>query len=501
MSAKPKLRRREFWLLLGACVLILVLVPVVRHYQLRATARAYVAQLRAQGEKLDLAEVLPPVVAPDAEASAVLLEAAALLATNRNVLYRNPPQALQMVAPGRAQIGWQQPAVVDGPVSNSWAEVEAALAQDDAVLPLLRQLPPRPAFDFNLPYDQGIDKIRLPHLVASRKIAQRLSAAVLVELHRGDAATAATDVRAMLALVQGLAHDRMFITELVRMANTHLAVGASWELLQAPNVSDSELAALQQDWAALEFIRPGENALLMERAEWRRQLDKWRDSSIALREDLGYSPLTWDELLSAEDLQANLRRIKYRMDLLRWRYWWSYADELHALQSEQVVLGTLRQARTNESMFALAEQQDKQLEALGNAATNSGAGIGPGRFDLRHLLSAPVQVQELFFGKVMQAETSRRMVVTAIALKRYQLKNGQFPEKLAELTPDVLPIAPIDPMSGQPFHYRREGADGFLLYSVGKDGVDDGGDASNGSSSKSMYWLKGRDWVWPQPVR
>lgn len=33
---------------------------------------------------------------------------------------------------------------------------------------------------------------------------------------------------------------------------------------------------------------------------------------------------------------------------------------------------------------------------------------------------------------------------------------------------------PLDPCSGQPFVYRREGG-GFLLYSVGTDGADPGG--------------------------
>ena len=35
-------------------------------------------------------------------------------------------------------------------------------------------------------------------------------------------------------------------------------------------------------------------------------------------------------------------------------------------------------------------------------------------------------------------------------------------------------VAPVDPFTGKPLEYRREG-DGFLIYSAGPDGRDDGG--------------------------
>jgi hypothetical protein len=60
------------------------------------------------------------------------------------------------------------------------------------------------------------------------------------------------------------------------------------------------------------------------------------------------------------------------------------------------------------------------------------------------------------------------------ALERYRLREGAFPEALAGLTPELLPEPPIDPWTDQPLRYRREG-DSYVLYSVGPDGVDDGG--------------------------
>ena len=45
---------------------------------------------------------------------------------------------------------------------------------------------------------------------------------------------------------------------------------------------------------------------------------------------------------------------------------------------------------------------------------------------------------------------------------------------LADLVPDYLSEVPQDPFSGKPLLYRRN-AKGYVLYSVGLDGRDDGG--------------------------
>lgn len=505
MNTRPKLRRRDFWLLLGACVLVLLLVPVVRHYQLRATARAYVAQLRAQGEKLDLAEVVPPSVPPEQDSSALLLQAIALLDRDKNVLSTNPPLAMHMVAPGRARISWQQPAIVNDKDSNSWAEVETVWEHDSAALALLRQIPPHPSFDFNLPYQKGFAAMPLKHLAPAKGSASHLSAAALMELHRGDPDAATQDIRAMLAVVNGMAHDRLAISELVRLAIAGIANNATWELLQATNVTESELSSLQQDWAGLEFIQAGENALLVERAAGLAEFAPMRQSNDELMKLSGpVGSWDWNDLFSLDTLPAVLRQWKFPLDVLRWRYWWSYADEIRTLQGEQVLLETYRQARTNASLLPLAERQDKRLEHVMGGTNGQEVLVWLGNLtqsDLRDLMSSSVWSLRRTFAKVMRAETSRRMTITAIALKRYQLKHGQFPENLEALTPDFLPAGLLDPMSGKPFHYRRDGADDFLLYSVGDDGMDDGGDATNATGGKSLYWLYGKDWVWPQPGR
>ena len=70
----------------------------------------------------------------------------------------------------------------------------------------------------------------------------------------------------------------------------------------------------------------------------------------------------------------------------------------------------------------------------------------------------------------------RRMAAMALAIRLYEIDRGHRPTELAELVPDYLDEIPPDPMSigGSPFTYVPDAAEP-VLYSVGKNGNDDGG--------------------------
>ena len=98
-------------------------------------------------------------------------------------------------------------------------------------------------------------------------------------------------------------------------------------------------------------------------------------------------------------------------------------------------------------------------------------------------------------------ETHPSLTRSVIALKRYQLRHGKLPPNLDALVPDFLPAVLLDFMTGQPLKYRLKSGGGFLLYSVGEDGVDDGGDPRPTDPKKKVISLfDGRDYVWPKPV-
>ena len=62
----------------------------------------------------------------------------------------------------------------------------------------------------------------------------------------------------------------------------------------------------------------------------------------------------------------------------------------------------------------------------------------------------------------------------AFALAAYRADRGTYPAKLADLVPKYVAEVPKDIFNASELHYRPEGG-GYLLYSVGANGKDDGG--------------------------
>lgn len=63
---------------------------------------------------------------------------------------------------------------------------------------------------------------------------------------------------------------------------------------------------------------------------------------------------------------------------------------------------------------------------------------------------------------------------TALAIERYRLSRGQLPAGFDDLVPVYLLEVPRDPFDGRPLRYRRL-EPGFVVYSIGLDETDDGG--------------------------
>jgi hypothetical protein len=83
----------------------------------------------------------------------------------------------------------------------------------------------------------------------------------------------------------------------------------------------------------------------------------------------------------------------------------------------------------------------------------------------------------------------------ACALERYHLAHGEYPETLDALVPQFIEKLPHDIIGGQPLHYRRTGDGQFLLYSVGWNENDDGGQESPPNKNGGTDFSQG-DWVW-----
>jgi hypothetical protein len=75
---------------------------------------------------------------------------------------------------------------------------------------------------------------------------------------------------------------------------------------------------------------------------------------------------------------------------------------------------------------------------------------------------------------VDRATQTQDNLTVAFALAWYQLEHGRYPENLDALAPKYLPRVPSDLFSGKALVYRPS-ENGYLLYSVGINGIDEGG--------------------------
>jgi len=504
---------KKWWvkllLAIAAVVILLAVWLSLSSVHSKNGVERYKDQLRAAGEKLELNDVLPPPVDPDKNGLEFFTRAFNSMSPVMNgMLSTNSPSAMRIVAPGKAMIGWQQPEIISDYGSsayrNTWADLDQQLQLGSGVINFLRQGAERPQLDFQLDYGQGA-VLLLPHLNKLKQTALLLSPAALADLHRGDSASAATNLHTLLRTVNAWKDEPVIISQLVRIAMAQIAVAAQWEFLQGTNITDSQLAMLQRDWTNMQFVLPMEQALLMERAWGARNIEQLRSSNSPSRTyssgwgsgSSGGSGGSGDWLDMLKDMSDSMKR--KTSDTL-WRVAWSYDDELNLLQGDQVLVETMRQIHTNGYFKNALADRDRRLAALGLDRPGTNWLRNHLHDELAALGTETVQSLQHSIERVLACEAARTMASTAVALKRYQLRHQSYPKDLSALVPEFLPEVPRDPVDGHSLRYQVLSDGNFLLYSVGTDGVDNGGDPTAPSGTRSINWLRGRDWVWPQPA-
>ncbi|HQR05421.1 MAG TPA: hypothetical protein PLN21_01295 [Gemmatales bacterium] len=167
-------------------------------------------------------------------------------------------------------------------------------------------------------------------------------------------------------------------------------------------------------------------------------------------------------------------------------YWWKWLEMEFSL---------------NSLALAQAEVLERGNEIIALAKANPAALT---RFDPSQLpLQIPYQfkkVKNLVVKQYLQTwcrlataelstQAERRALIAALACERYRLAIKSYPETLNDLVPAYLSAVPIDPYSGTALLYRRL-PDRVVVYSVGKDGKDDGGEVLNTITSPKDRGVK-----------
>jgi hypothetical protein len=92
--------------------------------------------------------------------------------------------------------------------------------------------------------------------------------------------------------------------------------------------------------------------------------------------------------------------------------------------------------------------------------------------------------------RATQGQAIADFAALACSLERYRLRNGQYPDSLTALAPDFIVALPKDWITGLPYQFRKTDTS-FVLYSVGWDQKDGGGDTRLIKADDRQG-----DWVW-----
>ena len=74
--------------------------------------------------------------------------------------------------------------------------------------------------------------------------------------------------------------------------------------------------------------------------------------------------------------------------------------------------------------------------------------------------------------------------MVALAAERYRRQHRRWPDALEALVPAFLPNVPVDPYDGKRLRYLRL-KEGVVIYSIGPDLTDNGGNLDRQNRSRS----------------
>lgn len=473
-------------ILIGAMLLIAfcIIAPMVIHHQKKTALEAYQKELKDRGESIIPAEIAPHF--NDTElATARRLQGAAV-----QLNYKNIPHVAKVVTPGHAMASWKEAILPDEDATNIWDGLRSEISVHATAFPMLREISRQPLGGVNLDYSLG-PYLPLMHLAPTKGAATALASAMVLELHDGQPQEAWEDLMACVRISHACEREPLLISQLVHCAMITTAASATWEALQYPGWQDAQLAELQQAWISIEVTARLQPALAMERSMQTMSFDLGRQNYTNLS-SLGFS--TTPSQSSVGEFLVNPRLgISSLLDRFP-RYWawqsrWSYDEEVYSMKIIQAALESERQFQTNNAFLPTAAALDKTFTNINNSYA--------GMQDKFRLQTSYEWVNHSLhkFGII---EMQKRIVIAAIALQRFRLAHGSYPDNLTELVPGYLPSLPMDTMDGQPLRYKLKPDGTFLLYSVGDNGVDNGGDST--PTSDMTAWTSGRDAVWPMPA-
>jgi len=306
---------------------------------------------------------------------------------------------------------------------------------------------------------KGFDTL-LPHLPKIKSGMQLAEMAAILDAENNDEKQAAADVLTTLALARSLKAEPVLISQLVRAAGVSLAVDALNQVMNRTTLPPESLSELSKAFQNMEdYDARGDG--------FNRAMIGEKVNHLALLKNRGQLV----QLLSTPGVMGMPDEQRRRMV--------EYLKQTGDLKEEQDYLETSSQQLLSAQQEAFPDRLKiaSLIRQRATEATNRGL-----------LLNA--MIFNSFAGSVSREASglaNLRLALTAVALEQFRAAHdNRYPAALSELTPNYLDATLMDPFDGQSLRYRKQGA-GYVLYSIGPDLKDDGGERKNGKGGDIVF--------------
>jgi hypothetical protein len=359
-------------------------------------------------------------------------------------------------------------------------DVLLALSKYDPAIEELREASRLSYSRFPLEYDKDdLAAILLPHLAKLKRCSQVLQLRAIAELQNGQTEKALADVTLALQLTGKIRTEPCLISHLVRIAMLRIILQPVWEGLAEHKWSDEQLVALDAELAKLDFFPDYKLAMHCELGFQGGEMDRLRRHPEHLQD---FWALGGDEAKSSKQLLPG--KITAHLIPAGWFY------QNHFRCARMMMEYYIPLANVNQDTFSpdLARHCDAALTAEIKSASP---------FNMLERLMLPALGNAA--KKFAYGQASVNLARVAIALERYRLAHDEYPEALDMLVPQFMEKLPHDIINGQPLHYRRTSDGQFVLYSVGWNETDDGGEVA--FKKDGAVDINNGDWVWRYPAK
>ncbi len=311
--------------------------------------------------------------------------------------------------------------------------------------------------------------VLLPHVQRMRSLARSLQASAMRRLGDGDVDGAVDDQIAMLRLGRHVGSQGGLIELLVGTAIEGIGQASIGQTIHSGQCRMEDLQRLAREMDALPPI-PG---LAKE------HIDTERMVGLECVIHIGrHGPLPWggNFVFPGSEIQPG-----FEDGLMRSSIDWEvvcievnqYYDQLEAALEPAGPSVRAERMRGFEAEFRAMELQMRTPSTLVKSILSGRSGRGRLLAGQMAGMLLPAHQQGFAAGQRITALNATTRI--AIALELFRLKNGEYPRKLPELVPEFLPAIPPDPFTGRLPVYRPAHGDPYQLYSLGPNGIDDGG--------------------------